>query len=358
MSGDHGSSVISAEVRHVEALLEQRGLLGAGGDRHPDRRVPRRRHPRQRRARRRPRVDRPRVRRAAARGRQRGPARARAVDGRRPAGAAAEGGREHRRAAQRHRLHAVLLLPDRPARPVADLVQERGLPLAGGPRSARRAARVRPRRCRRTSGSRCGTPARSRATWCCRAGRRAPRTSTRPPWPGWSRARDSSARRRCDSDRPQRRPRRGLRRLAARRRRGAARRGDQRQRRLRLPRRGPVDHAPRSARRGRGAGCAIGAQVSYRDLAGFGRRCDRRRPRPSSRADVLYQLGALRRHRPGRRRPGRATSSRTARCTTRRRPRGQAAAVVGGGASTYDPALPVLGLPGSALLRAGRRPPG
>jgi nitrile hydratase len=30
MSGDHGSSVISAEVRHVEALLEQRGLLAAG----------------------------------------------------------------------------------------------------------------------------------------------------------------------------------------------------------------------------------------------------------------------------------------------------------------------------------------
>jgi nitrile hydratase len=30
MSGDHGSSVISAEVRHVEGLLEQRGLLDAG----------------------------------------------------------------------------------------------------------------------------------------------------------------------------------------------------------------------------------------------------------------------------------------------------------------------------------------
>jgi nitrile hydratase len=30
MSGDHGSSVISAEVRHVEALLESRGLLDAG----------------------------------------------------------------------------------------------------------------------------------------------------------------------------------------------------------------------------------------------------------------------------------------------------------------------------------------
>jgi nitrile hydratase len=30
MSGDHSSSVISAQVRHVEALLEQRGLLDDG----------------------------------------------------------------------------------------------------------------------------------------------------------------------------------------------------------------------------------------------------------------------------------------------------------------------------------------
>jgi nitrile hydratase subunit alpha len=30
MSDDHGSSVISAQVRHVEALLEDRGLLDAG----------------------------------------------------------------------------------------------------------------------------------------------------------------------------------------------------------------------------------------------------------------------------------------------------------------------------------------
>ena len=30
MSGDHGSSLISARVRHVEALLEARGLLDAG----------------------------------------------------------------------------------------------------------------------------------------------------------------------------------------------------------------------------------------------------------------------------------------------------------------------------------------
>ena len=30
MSGDHSSSLISAEVRHVEALLESRGLLDAG----------------------------------------------------------------------------------------------------------------------------------------------------------------------------------------------------------------------------------------------------------------------------------------------------------------------------------------
>ena len=49
--------------------------------------------------------------------------------------------------------------------------------------------------------------------------------------------------------RPQRRPRRGLRRLAARRRRGPARRRHQRQRRLRVPRGRPADHAPRRARR-------------------------------------------------------------------------------------------------------------
>ena len=30
MSGDHGSSLISAQVRHVEALLERRGLLDEG----------------------------------------------------------------------------------------------------------------------------------------------------------------------------------------------------------------------------------------------------------------------------------------------------------------------------------------
>src|SRR4051812_20319423 len=30
MSEDHGSSLISAQVRHVEALLESRGLLDAG----------------------------------------------------------------------------------------------------------------------------------------------------------------------------------------------------------------------------------------------------------------------------------------------------------------------------------------
>ena len=30
MSGDHGSSLISAQVRHVESLLESRGLLAAG----------------------------------------------------------------------------------------------------------------------------------------------------------------------------------------------------------------------------------------------------------------------------------------------------------------------------------------
>ena len=57
------------------------------------------------------------------------------------------------------------------------------LPVAGGDRSARRAARVRRRRWPRTS--RCGSgisPPRS-ATWCCPSGRRGPRAWTRTRWP-------------------------------------------------------------------------------------------------------------------------------------------------------------------------------
>ncbi|WP_367136374.1 LamB/YcsF family protein [Saccharothrix sp. HUAS TT1] len=106
-----------------------------------------------------------------------------------------------------------------------------------------------------------------------------------------------------------------------------------------------------------GAGVAVGAQVSYRDLAGFGRRfidAD-----PAELADeVLYQIGAL---------------DACARAAGTRvdyvKPHGalynatvhhdrQARAVVDGVRAFGD--LPVLGLPGSRLLhhaeRAGLRP--
>jgi UPF0271 protein len=98
------------------------------------------------------------------------------------------------------------------------------------------------------------------------------------------------------------------------------------------------------------AGVAIGAQVSYRDLAGFGRRFVDVAPAELT-DDVLYQLAAL---------DGIART-----CGGRVRylkPHGalynavvtheaQAAAVVAA-VRAYDAALPVLGLPGSALLRA------
>jgi UPF0271 protein len=97
------------------------------------------------------------------------------------------------------------------------------------------------------------------------------------------------------------------------------------------------------------AGVAVGAQVSYRDLAGFGRRFIDV-PAPELTADVLYQLAAL---------DGiaRTAGSRVSYL----KPHGalynavgtheqQARAVVEA-VLAYDTALPVLGLPGSALLR-------
>ncbi len=96
-------------------------------------------------------------------------------------------------------------------------------------------------------------------------------------------------------------------------------------------------------------GVSIGAQVSYRDLVGFGRRFLDVAPADLT-ADVLYQLGAL---------DGlcRAAGTRVRYL----KPHGalynavvhhetQAAAVVGA-VLAYDPTLPVLGLPGSAFLR-------
>ncbi|HEX6500923.1 MAG TPA: 5-oxoprolinase subunit PxpA [Micromonosporaceae bacterium] len=96
-------------------------------------------------------------------------------------------------------------------------------------------------------------------------------------------------------------------------------------------------------------GVAIGAQVSYRDLAGFGRRridydFD------DLRDDILYQIGALDAF-------ARAAGTRVRYV----KPHGalyhvtvsdatHAAAVVAA-VNDYDPNLPVLGLPGSMLLR-------
>jgi UPF0271 protein len=97
------------------------------------------------------------------------------------------------------------------------------------------------------------------------------------------------------------------------------------------------------------SGVAIGAQVSYRDLAGFGRRFIDV-PADELTADVLYQLAAL------------DGIARTAGAGVRYvKPHGalynavvaherQAQAVVDA-VVAYDRSLPVLGLPGSALLR-------
>jgi 5-oxoprolinase (ATP-hydrolysing) subunit A len=98
---------------------------------------------------------------------------------------------------------------------------------------------------------------------------------------------------------------------------------------------------------------AVGAQVSYRDLAGFGRRRMDVAPDELTN-EVLYQLGAL------------DGLCRVAGARVRYvKPHGalynrcvdddvQAAAVVRA-VKEYDAALPVLGLPGSALLRHAER---
>lgn len=96
-------------------------------------------------------------------------------------------------------------------------------------------------------------------------------------------------------------------------------------------------------------GVRIGAQVSYRDLAGFGRRF-MEVSHNELRDDVLYQLGALQ------------AFARVAGARVRYlKPhgalyhavvsnRGQAAAVIEA-VSQFDPGIAVLGLPGSVLLQ-------
>lgn len=96
----------------------------------------------------------------------------------------------------------------------------------------------------------------------------------------------------------------------------------------------------------------IGAQVGYRDLAGFGRRFIDVEAADLT-ADVLYQLGAL---------DGLAQASGSAIAYVK--PHGalynavvahheQARAVVDA-VRSYDPTLPVLGLPGSIFLQEAR----
>lgn len=99
-------------------------------------------------------------------------------------------------------------------------------------------------------------------------------------------------------------------------------------------------------------GVVIGAQVSYRDLAGFGRRAMAMDPAELS-AEVIYQLGAL------------DGMCRVAGTRVRYvKPHGalynvaavdddQAQAIVTA-VGLYDPTLPILGLPGSRLLAAAR----
>ena len=99
-------------------------------------------------------------------------------------------------------------------------------------------------------------------------------------------------------------------------------------------------------------GVVMGAQVGYRDLAGFGRRF----------IDVTGRRAHGRRHLPDRRAAGarprrrrRGALRQAARRALQRRVdhEAQAGAVVDAVAAV-DPALPVLGLPGSALLERGR----
>ncbi|MFI1033425.1 LamB/YcsF family protein [Streptomyces sp. NPDC020951] len=100
-------------------------------------------------------------------------------------------------------------------------------------------------------------------------------------------------------------------------------------------------------------GVTIGAQVSYRDLAGFGRRA-MDVPSAELTAEVAYQIGALEVF-------ARAAGARVAYV----KPHGalynrvvhdveQAGAVVDG-VLLADAALPVLGLPGSRLLELARK---
>ena len=98
-------------------------------------------------------------------------------------------------------------------------------------------------------------------------------------------------------------------------------------------------------------GVTIGAQVSYRDLAGFGRR-EMTLPAPELEAEILYQIAALdgvARAEGGQVRyvkPHGALYNRAVWDDVQ-------AAAVAAAVRSYDARLPVLTLPGSALAAAG-----
>ena len=101
------------------------------------------------------------------------------------------------------------------------------------------------------------------------------------------------------------------------------------------------------------SGVVVGAQVGYRDLAGFGRRFVDVAPNELA-DDVVYQIGAL---------DGMCRVAGTA--VRYVKPHGALynaivhheaqAAAVAAAVRDFSPALPVLGLPGSAFLRAAER---
>lgn len=105
----------------------------------------------------------------------------------------------------------------------------------------------------------------------------------------------------------------------------------------------------RTVARAAAAGVAVGAQVGYRDLAGFGRRRMDVDPDDLT-ADVLYQLGALEAMCRVAGTRVRYLKPHGALYNTAVTDEGQARAVVEA-VLAYDASLPVLGLPGSALLR-------
>jgi 5-oxoprolinase (ATP-hydrolysing) subunit A len=119
--------------------------------------------------------------------------------------------------------------------------------------------------------------------------------------------------------------------------------------RTRVPRRDPAGLA-RTCRAAAAQGVRIGAQVGYRDLAGFGRRYINVAAEDLT-ADVIYQIGALQ-----------ALAHSAGSTVSYVKPHGalyntvvtneDQACAVAAAVRAVDPALPVLGLAGSAMFES------